>query len=466
MDQGESRQAVEGPARKVGLTFEPGLVKRILDDLGDEPGHLPLLEFALTELWSRQEDGRLTHAAYDEIGRAQGALAWRAETVYASLSTDERARVQRIFVQLVCPGEGTEDTRRRATQMELGDAAWPLVQRLADERLVTTGRDRASGQPTVEVAHEALIRSWTRLRAWVEADRAFRTWQERLRAALRQWGATDKDEGALLRGAPLAEAKSWLVERGPDLGEEECAFIQTSLAEEKQRQQRELEQEREQRRKLLEKEAMVRHKLARDLHDGPTQTISAIAMRLNFIQMMFQKKQPADKIVEEVVKIEELARKTTREVRTMLFTLRPVVLETQGLAKALEQYADRLCQTEGLNVEVDPDGYDGQLSKQAESVVFAVVEEAVGNAKKHAKADHVLVRLRIESHLFTAEIQDDGIGFDVETAQRRREAGHMGLLNMEERAELVGGRCSIQSQPGAGTSVRLDIPLRRWSDAE
>jgi signal transduction histidine kinase len=150
----------------------------------------------------------------------------------------------------------------------------------------------------------------------------------------------------------------------------------------------------------------------------------------------------------------------------MLFTLRPMVLETQGLAAALEQYADRLCQTEGLNVEVDPDGYDGQLSKQAESVVFAVVEEAVGNAKKHAQADHVLVRLRVESHMFTAEIQDDGIGFDVETAQRRREVGHIGLLNMEERAELVGGRCSVQSQPGAGTLVRLEIPLRRWSDAE
>jgi signal transduction histidine kinase len=219
-------------------------------------------------------------------------------------------------------------------------------------------------------------------------------------------------------------------------------------------------------RKILAKESEARHKLARELHDGPTQTISAIAMRLNFIQMMLQKGQPTDKIVEEVVKIEDLARKTTHEVRTMLFTLRPVVLETQGLAAALEQYADRLCQTEGLNVEVDPDGYDGQLSKQAESVVFAVVEEAVGNAKKHAKADHVLVRLRIESHLFTAEIQDDGVGFDVETAQRRREAGHMGLLNMEERAELVGGRCSVQSQSGAGTVVRLDIPLRRWSDAE
>lgn len=219
-------------------------------------------------------------------------------------------------------------------------------------------------------------------------------------------------------------------------------------------------------RKILQKEAEARHKLARELHDGPTQTISAIAMRLNFVRMMLQKEQESHKVEEEVEKIEELARKTTQEVRTMLFTLRPVVLETQGLAAALEQYADRLRQTERLTVEVDPGSYESQLSKEAESVVFAVVEEAVGNAKKHADADRILVRLRVDTHLFTVEIQDDGVGFDVESAQRRREAGHMGLLNMEERAELVGGRCSFQSQPGAGTIVRVDIPLRRWSASE
>jgi signal transduction histidine kinase len=216
-------------------------------------------------------------------------------------------------------------------------------------------------------------------------------------------------------------------------------------------------------RKILEKESEARHKLARDLHDGPTQTISAIAMRLNFIRMMLKKKQGYEKITAEVEKVEELARKTTHEVRTMLFTLRPVVLETQGLAAALEQYADRLRQTEDLHVEVDPDGYDGQLGKQTEGVAFAVVEEAVVNAKKHAQASQILIRLRVHNQLFSAEIQDDGVGFDVEDVQRRREAGHLGLLNIEERAELVGGRCAVQSQPGGGTLVRLDIPLRIWS---
>ena len=163
---------------------------------------------------------------------------------------------------------------------------------------------------------------------------------------------------------------------------------------------------------------------------------------------------------EEVEKVEELARKTTHEVRTMLFTLRPVVLETQGLAAALEQYGERLRQNEDLNVEVDSEDYDGQLDKQAESVVFAVVEESVGNAKKHAHANNVLIRLCVDRNLFTAEIRDDGVGFDVDQAYRRREAGHMGLLNLEERAGYIGGRCVIESQVGAGTVVRFDVPLR------
>ncbi len=218
--------------------------------------------------------------------------------------------------------------------------------------------------------------------------------------------------------------------------------------------------------KILAKESEARHKLARDLHDGPTQTISAVAMRLNFVRMMLKKRQSLERIEQEVEKIEDLARKTTHEVRTMLFTLRPVVLETQGLPAALEQYAERLRQSDGPGVEVDPGTYDGQLNKQTESVVFAVIEEAVGNAIKHARASQIVVRLQVDDHLFTAEIQDDGAGFDLKETEGRREAGHLGLLNMQERAELVGGRCTIQSKPGAGTLVRLDIPLQRWSSVE
>ena len=206
MNRTELQAAVEKPAELQGAAFESGLIPRILDDVGEEPGNLPLLEFALSLLWERIDQGWLTHDAYDEIGRVDGALARYAEEVYEALSLEHQLAAQRIFIQLVQPGEGTEDTRRVARRSELGEGNWPLVQYLADKRLVVTGRD-AAGQETVEVVHEALIRSWQRLRDWIEEDRAFRVWQEGLRAAMRQWQASDQDAGGLLRGAPLVTAE-------------------------------------------------------------------------------------------------------------------------------------------------------------------------------------------------------------------------------------------------------------------
>jgi WD40 repeat protein len=148
---------------------------------------------------------------------------------------------------LVRPGEGTEDTRRAATRAELGDKNWGLVQHLADRRLVVTGQD-PSGTETVEIVHEALIQRWAQLRAWMDVDRAFRTWQERLRAALQAWETSDRDEGALLRGAPLGQAESWLAERGNELSEPERDFIQAGVG---LRERRQAEREQRRRRTIL-----------------------------------------------------------------------------------------------------------------------------------------------------------------------------------------------------------------------
>ncbi|MCP4285492.1 MAG: hypothetical protein GY792_13715, partial [Gammaproteobacteria bacterium] len=142
----------------------------------------------------------LTHAAYDEIGGVERALTSHAEGVYESLNAREQERAKHIFVQLVRPGEGTEDIRRIANYADIGEENWQLVTKLADARLVVTGGSEETGEE-VEVVHEAMIRGWQRLREWVEADREFRTWQERLRFAMRQWGTNNCDEGVLLRGA-------------------------------------------------------------------------------------------------------------------------------------------------------------------------------------------------------------------------------------------------------------------------
>ncbi|MGB3717049.1 MAG: AAA family ATPase [Candidatus Promineifilaceae bacterium] len=247
MNRGKLQAAVEKPAELQGAAFESGLVQRILDDVGQEPGNLPLLEFALTLLWERMDGGWLTHAAYEEIGRVDGALARYAEEVYDDLDPDQQERARRLFVQLVQPGEGTEDTRRVARRTELADEGWPLVQHLADRRLVVTGREQGR-EETVEVVHEALIRGWDRLRTWMGEDRTFRTWQEELRVAQRGWEASGRDEGALLRGAPLAMALEWAVDHKAQMSAGELAYIeagrqerQRQEAEEEARRQRELE---------------------------------------------------------------------------------------------------------------------------------------------------------------------------------------------------------------------------------
>ncbi len=228
MTRRELSQAIANPARRFGLLFETSLVARILDDVGDEPGNLPLLQFALTELWEKAREGYLTHEGYDAIGGVEGALARYADREFSQLSAAERQQARRVFIQMVRPGAGTEDTRRLATRSELGESNWQLVQKLADARLVVTSL-APNGQETVEVVHEALIRGWGQLRAWMEDDRAFRAWQERLRAALRQWQMSNLDSDALLRGTLLAEAEGWLNERESFLSREDRFFIDESL---------------------------------------------------------------------------------------------------------------------------------------------------------------------------------------------------------------------------------------------
>jgi signal transduction histidine kinase len=216
--------------------------------------------------------------------------------------------------------------------------------------------------------------------------------------------------------------------------------------------------------KILEKESEARRKLARDLHDGPTQSIAAIVMRLNFIKMVLQKEE-LDKAYEEIVKVEEIAQQTTQEIRTMLFAMRPVILETQGLVPALMQYAERLNGNESFQVSIINHGYDGQLGQESEGVIFAIVEEAIGNAKKHAQASEIKVSLVTRDDSLLVEIRDNGIGFDVEATQSTYDQRtSLGMINMNERAELVGGYCSIESARGRGTAVKVEIPFVRATD--
>jgi signal transduction histidine kinase len=181
-------------------------------------------------------------------------------------------------------------------------------------------------------------------------------------------------------------------------------------------------------------------------------------MRLNFARLLVERDSARARV--ELEKLEDLAHRTVREIRSMLFALRPVVLETEGLLAALNQYVDNLHESDGMPIEIDAERYEDCLDHETQGVVFAIIEEAVNNARKHADASRVVVRLAVEDDLFMAQVADNGRGFDldaVETGYGSR--GSLGLINLRERAELVEGNITIESEPGQGTSVTLVVPI-------
>lgn len=210
--------------------------------------------------------------------------------------------------------------------------------------------------------------------------------------------------------------------------------------------------------RIIQADEDARKELARDLHDGPTQSVAAIAMRVNFIRSLLER--DPEQAQDELDKVEQLARDTSKEIRGMLFTLRPLVLETEGLAAAIETVINRIEETDGLPIRMLGEDAAELLDEKAQSVVFSIVEEALGNARKYSEATQVQVRFWREGDLFVAQIEDNGVGFDVESVNDNYSSrGSLGLVNMHERAERVDGSVRIESQSGKGTRVTLVVPL-------
>jgi len=264
MTNDELRRAIERPARLAGLEPEPGLVELLVDDVRGRPGALPLLQFCLQELWRRREAHRLTIDAYREIGGIEGALQRKADAVYAGFTPQQQELCRRIFLRLVHPGEGTEDTRRRALIREVlpdDPAQSALVQtiiaRLTDNetRLLTTERQQtAAGEGTLEVAQEALIRSWPELRKWIEADRAGLRTHRQLTDAAQQWQEHGDDLAYLYSGSRLDVAREWAKSRRADLNPLERKFLASSLVLRRQR-----EAEKQAAARMLAEAAEARH---------------------------------------------------------------------------------------------------------------------------------------------------------------------------------------------------------------
>ncbi len=259
--------------------------------------------------------------------------------------------------------------------------------------------------------------------------------------------------GVMVFGHPEAGA---LTEAGLEIVE--AIAQQAIVALQNAQLYSQLEQEKE---RMAEIQEEARKKLARDLHDGPAQSIGAIAMRVNFARRLITR--DAKAASDELYKIEELARRTSKEIRQMLFTLRPLILESDGLKAALKDLARKFDEMHSQKVQIDIDaGVEGAMEVGKQGVVFFLVEEAVNNARKHAQADHIWVRLHPQNggELALLEIEDNGVGFDLSEIQDNYEArGSLGMINLYERTEMVGGVLDIESTIGQGTRIQVRIPL-------
>jgi WD40 repeat protein/DNA-binding SARP family transcriptional activator len=259
----ELEQAIRGPAERAGVRPEPGLVAELIADVAHQPGALPLLQYALTELFERRNEDRLTLAAYQDVGGVSGALCARAEQIHEATDPTSRRATRQVFLRLVTLGEGREDTRRRVTRSELDalEVERETIDRVLDtfgqHRLLTFDREPATREPTVEIPHEALLGAWGRLRTWIDEAREDLRQERGLARAAAEWRGSDDDRSFLMRGARLEQLEAWAASTDLAIGRSERAYLKASI------DQRNHERVEEERRR--EREARIERRSARRL---------------------------------------------------------------------------------------------------------------------------------------------------------------------------------------------------------
>ncbi len=258
----EFERAISGPVDRVGVVAERALVAEMVADVSDRPGALPLLQYALTELFERRRGGALTLEAYREIDGIAGALARRAEDLYEGLSETEREAAKQMFLRLVVPGEGRGDARRLVPRSELVNLQVPreamhrVIEVFGRHRLLSFDRDPTNRGPTVEVAHEALLGSWDRLRIWIDEARDDLRHHRRLAAAAADWEASGRDQSFLLRGTRLEQLQTWQGSTGLVLSRDEQEYLGASGRQ--RDQERAEERARSDRVRALERRSLRR----------------------------------------------------------------------------------------------------------------------------------------------------------------------------------------------------------------
>jgi DNA-binding SARP family transcriptional activator/WD40 repeat protein len=227
LDREELTRAIEEPARRAGLEIERPLVDALVADIEHEPGGLPLLSTMLLELWGSRDGNTLRYSSYRATGGVRGAVARLAEAAYAVLNELEQDVARSIFLRLAS-GTGETLTRRRVPPEDLGAEGNEAVRRVL--ATLTARRLLTISDGTVEVAHEALLFEWPRLRGWLDDDAQARRLREHLGASAREWDTSGRDAGELFRGARLASALDWTGEHEAELNRVEREFLSESRA--------------------------------------------------------------------------------------------------------------------------------------------------------------------------------------------------------------------------------------------
>jgi len=255
MSPEELERAIVAPADRAGLGVEPRLLAAMIADVVDRPGALPLLQYTLTELAERREDGTLTLAGYRRIGGVPGALARRAEQIFGGMNEQAQDACRQLFLRLVTLGEGGEDTRRRVRRSELVPLAddrsvQMVIDAFGRHRLLSFDRDPTTREPTVEIAHEALLAVWDRLRGWIDEARDDIRTQRRLAVAVAEWEAAERDPSFLLGGSRLEQVQAWTGTTTLALSDADRAYVEESTVVQRAVRERERALERRSIRRL------------------------------------------------------------------------------------------------------------------------------------------------------------------------------------------------------------------------
>lgn len=260
----ELERVIVEPARAVGVSYDESLVVSIISEVKEQPAALPLLQYALSEIFEQREGNHIPLTAYQNLGGVRGALAKRADELYMAFDNEHRHTMRQLFLRLITLGEGTEDTRRRALLSEVQDITHnnaPATMRhvidiLGKARLITFDRDPITRSPTLEVTHEAIIREWDKLRGWLDESRNDVRSQRALQSLSQEWYNARQESSFLLSGIRLEQYEKWLQLTTLALTQQERIFLEASIAERKAREH--AERERTERERLLEEKSVQR----------------------------------------------------------------------------------------------------------------------------------------------------------------------------------------------------------------